>query len=82
MWADLVVHLPPLLDRHVRLVDNLVVHRQVCQRSSKPRILLLQVLQSLDSIELQTAIFGTPAVEDLLGDAVGPADLSNRLSLG
>ena len=43
----------------------------------QPRILLLQILQPLGLIQLQTAIFHVPAVGSLLGHP-DPADRLNR----
>ena len=81
MWADLVVQLAPLLDKHLRLLEDLVVHCRVGYRSSESGVLLLELLETLDLIELQTAVFVTPAIEGLLCDTDGLTDLSNRLAL-
>ncbi len=55
MWADLVVQLAPLLDKHLRILEDLVVHCRVGYRSSESGVLLLELLETLDLIELQTA---------------------------
>ena len=63
------------------LLKDQLIERQVRYSTTQPRVLLLQVLQSLGLIDPQTAILTTPAVITLLRHPETTTDQTDLLTL-
>ena len=63
------------------LFEDQLLKRQIRDRASEPRVLTLQLLQSLDLIVLQPAVFGSPSVVRYFRHAYRPDRLRHRATL-